>query len=70
MLTITVNGETRTFTDENFPRTGRDFWSRMKLTPGWCIVVVDGLAIGNPQFAEFTLQNGMEIELIRFVGGG
>ena len=70
MPELIINGEKRSYTEETFPRTGAEFWKATGLLPGMVVVVIDGLVIPREDFSAYPLTDGLELELLRFVGGG
>ena len=69
-LSLTVNGERRIFTADDFPSTLLSLIEFLNMDAAVIVAEVDGEIAKRGCFAEIPLSSGMSVELIRFVGGG
>lgn len=68
--TIKINGQTREFSEGEFPATLAVLLDKMRIDQATVVAEVDGNIVERKKFAETKIETGQSIELIRFVGGG
>jgi thiamine biosynthesis protein ThiS len=66
-VTITLNGEPQTLTAE---QTIADLLARLEIDPRRVAVERNFLVIKRERYAETTIAEGDQIEIVNFVGGG
>jgi thiamine biosynthesis protein ThiS len=66
-LTLTVNGEPR---EIPAPATLLDLLRRLELDPRMVVVEHNRAIVRRPRLGEVRLQDGDQVELVHFVGGG
>jgi thiamine biosynthesis protein ThiS len=66
-LTLTVNGEPR---EIPAPATLLDLLRRLELDPRMVVVEHNRAIVRPPRLGEVRLQDGDQVELVHFVGGG
>jgi thiamine biosynthesis protein ThiS len=66
-VTITLNGEPQTLTAE---QTIADLLARLEIDPRRVAVERNFLVIKREHYAETTIAEGDQIEIVNFVGGG
>ena len=68
MGTLRINGKVQTFTE--MPATMADLLRRLGVDATTVVAELDGLIIERKNFPGTPLNEGQNIELVRFVGGG
>jgi thiamine biosynthesis protein ThiS len=66
-LTLTVNGEPR---EIPAPATLLDLLRHLELDPRMVVVEHNRAIVRRPRLGEVRLQDGDQVELVHFVGGG
>ena len=66
---LKINGTEKTF-DEVLPATLSELLSQLEIDAATVVAEIDGQIIERKNFAQTELKDQMNIELIRFVGGG
>ena len=67
---LRINGEDREFEAGTLPITLAGLLDRLDIKAATIVAEIDGEIIEREKFSESRLNNGQQIELIRFVGGG
>ncbi len=70
MKTLTINGQSKTFSDEDFPSTVSSLLTSLAVESATVVAELDGEIIDRQNFGAAKLSDGNKIELIRFMGGG
>jgi thiamine biosynthesis protein ThiS len=70
MPVLTINGEAKNFSHEEFPATLAVLSKSLNLNSATIIAEVDGSIVKGKDFDTFNLEDGSTIELVQFVGGG
>ncbi|MHC4130874.1 MAG: sulfur carrier protein ThiS [Planctomycetota bacterium] len=70
MDVIKINGQDREFEAGTFPITLTELLDHLDIKAATIVAEIDGEIIEREKFSESRLNNGQQIELIRFVGGG
>lgn len=70
MAEVVINGETREFAPENFPRSVAALCAALRLAPETVAAEVDGTVVVPSAFGEERIKSGSTVELVRLVGGG
>ncbi len=70
MSHLTINGEKKEYTANEFPATVSELLRGMNIAEATVVAEVDGEIIERVSFATTRLKSGQTVELIRFVGGG
>ena len=66
---LKINGRQRQFPD-GVPKTVTQLLEHLNIKAATIVAEIDGQILDRNLFAETELQDGQEIELVRFVGGG
>jgi sulfur carrier protein len=69
MNTLKINGETKQF-DGAMPATVSELLRHLGVDEATVVAEIDGAIIERKNFSATRLNDGQQIELIRFVGGG
>ena len=70
MDTLIINGEKKQFPPKETPETLSALLARLGVAEATVVAEVDGQLVRSTDFASTKLQDGQQIELVRFVGGG
>lgn len=66
-MTLTINGETREFTDIS---TLSDLVSHLGMKPDRVAIELNRELVGRSRWPETQLSDGDKLEIVHFVGGG
>ena len=66
---LIINGTEKTF-DEGLPATLSELLTKLEIDAATVVAEIDGEIIEQKNFEQTELEDQMNIELIRFVGGG
>jgi len=67
MLTLTINGQPRTF---DYLNTVEDLLDQLKLDRRAVVVEVNEMVVKRSHIGDTYLQENDQVEILRFVGGG
>ena len=70
MHEITLNGETKIFPENDFPKHIADLLERLSLDTSSVTVELNDQPVDRDRYAETPLCEGCKVELVQFVGGG
>lgn len=70
MPDLTVNGQPRTFAEDEFPGTVLALVASLGLAPEVLVAEVNGAIVSRDKLAGHALQPGDAVELVQLVGGG
>ncbi len=70
MPKLIVNGKDQEYLPENFPALLSNLISSLSLDNVSIVAEVDGSIVRKEKFSQTALNDGMKIELVKFVGGG
>jgi sulfur carrier protein len=70
MSAIRINGKEQTFADGSMPATIADLLMHLSVDAETVVAELDGQIIERKNFSSTPLNDGQNIELVRFVGGG
>ncbi len=68
MASLIINGENKTF--DKVPSTMKALLEILKVDEATVVAEVNGQIIPRSSFSSTALQDGYQVELVRFVGGG
>jgi thiamine biosynthesis protein ThiS len=70
MDTLRINGVDKEFASGKLPSTLAELLEKLDIKAATIVAEIDGQIIERDKFFQTRLNNGQQIELIRFVGGG
>ena len=70
MAELKINGNIRKYPSDKFPSLLSDLISELNLDEISIIAEVEGSIIRKDKFNQTYLKDGMNVELVKFVGGG
>jgi sulfur carrier protein len=70
MSILKINGKERTFEDNKMPATIADLLQHLGVDSDIVVAELDGQIVERANFSKTRINDGQNIELVRFVGGG
>ncbi|MBN2711776.1 MAG: sulfur carrier protein ThiS [Planctomycetes bacterium] len=70
MPTLKVNGTEKEYAEDEFPNTIANLIAEMEMDAKAVVAEVNGEIVTRDLFETWYLKDGMEVELVQFVGGG